>query len=117
MTSATSGGRTRSAAALIVLGACSAIGAAGVVRAAGADARAFTVRYSDLDPSTDAGARALYARIAAAAYRVCAPDNMLSPDAMATARVCREDAIARAVRDIHSPRLASLSAEHRYDHL
>jgi UrcA family protein len=114
MTSATRNpGGLRTAVALTVLGICTVIGAIGSAHAAGADASALTVRYSDLNLSTQQGARALYGRIVAAANRVCAGGNMLDLDAMATARVCREEAIAKAVHDVNSPMLASLHAKRR----
>ncbi|HYL00892.1 MAG TPA: UrcA family protein [Steroidobacteraceae bacterium] len=106
-------GGLRTAVAFTVLGFCTAIGAIGSAHAASADAAALTVRYSDLNLSTQQGARVLYGRIVAAAHRVCAGGNMLDLDAMATARVCREEAIAKAVRDVNSPMLASVHAKHR----
>jgi UrcA family protein len=97
--------------AFIVLATCTAIGAVGSVHAASADAAALTVRYSDLNLSTEQGALVLYERILAAAYRVCAAGNMLDLNAMASARVCREEAIAKAVRSVNSPMLATVYAE------
>jgi len=112
MTSATLNlGGLRTAVAFTVLGICTALGAIGSAHAAGADASALTVRYSDLNLSTQQGARVLYGRIVAAANRVCAGGNMLDLDAMATARVCREEAIAKAVRDVNSPMLTSVHAK------
>jgi len=112
MTSATLnlGGRLRTAVAYTVLATCATIGALGSAHAAGADAPTRTVRYSDLNLSTEQGALVLYQRIVAAASRVCAADNMIDLDAMATARVCREEVIAKAVRDVNNPTLASLYA-------
>ena len=111
MTSATlnSRGRLRPALAFIILAGCAAVGAVGSVHAASADAPTFTVRYSDLDLSSRQGALVLYGRIVAAAHHGCAGGNMLDPDSMATTRVCREEAIANAVRDVNSPMLASVS--------
>jgi UrcA family protein len=106
-------GGLRAAVAFTVLGICTVIGAIGSAHAASADASALTVRYSDLNLSTQQGARVLYGRIVAAASRVCAGGNMLDLDAMATARVCREEAIAKAVRDVNSPMLASEHAKRR----
>lgn len=103
-------GRLRTSMALSLLAGCAASGAIGSAHAASADAAALTVRYSDLNLSTQEGARILYGRIVAAAYQVCAADNMLDLDAMATARVCREQVIAKAVRDINSPTLALVHA-------
>jgi UrcA family protein len=115
MTSATLnfGGRLHAALAVTVLATCAAIGAVGIAHAAGADAPTLTVGYSDLDLSTQQGALVLYQRIEAAAYRVCAADDMLDLNAMATARVCREGAIAGAVRAVNRPTLASVYAERR----
>jgi len=72
------------------------------------------VRYSDLDVSSDEGARALYRRILEAAQRVCDPH---SSDVMALLgeHYCRQQAIERAVHSVGSPRLAALhraSGEH-----
>src|SRR5215472_14978755 len=115
MTSATFnfGGRLRTAMAFTVLAACVAIGAAGGVQAATADTPTRTVRYSDLNLSTRQGALALYGRIVAAAHQVCEAGNMLNPDSMAAARVCRDEAIAKAIRDVDSPMLASVSGSAR----
>jgi UrcA family protein len=113
MTSATlnPGGRTRTVVAFTVLATCAAIGAVGGAAAASPDEPALTVRYSDLNLSTRQGALVLYRRIAVAAYQVCAADNIINLDAVATARVCREEVIARAVRDVNRPMLASVYAE------
>jgi len=107
------GGRLRTAVAFTVVATCAAIGALGTAHAASADVPARTVRYSDLNLSTEQGALVLYERIEAAASRVCAADNMLDLDALATARVCREQAIAKAVRAVNMPMLASVHAERR----
>jgi len=107
------GGRLRTAVAFTVLATGAAIGAAGSASAASADAPALTVRYADLNLSTEQGALALYGRIVAAANRVCVAGNMLDPDSMATARACREEAIARAVRDVNRPTLASVYVQRR----
>lgn len=112
MTSATLnlGGRLRAAVAFTALAAFA--GAVGSAQAAAgaSDAPTVKVRYSDLDLSTEQGSLALYGRIVAAAYQVCAAD-IRDLDAMAAARECRAQAIARAVRDVNSPKLASVYAE------
>jgi UrcA family protein len=114
MTSATLNlrGRLRTAVAFTVLATCAAVGAVSSAHAAtgASDVPAVTVRYSAVDLSTAQGSLALYRRIVAAAYQVCATD-LRDLDAMATARVCRAEAIARAVRDVNSPMLASVHAE------
>jgi UrcA family protein len=113
MTSATlnPGGRLRTAMAFTVLAACAAIGAVGSAHAANADARALTVRYSDLNLSTEQGSLVLYGRIVDAARQVCELPNIRDLQAVALSRACREQAIAKAVRDVNSPMLASVYAE------
>jgi UrcA family protein len=111
------GGRLRAAMAFTALAACTAIGAIGSAHAAAADdSPALTVRYSDLDLSTEQGSLTLYGRIVAAANQVCGFEDSLQDmrgnlRAVAVARACRNHAIAQAVRDVNSPKLASVHAE------
>jgi UrcA family protein len=113
MTSATlnRGGRLRTAMAFTVLAAGTAIGAVGGAHAANVDSPALTVRYSDLDLSTEQGSLALYGRIVAAARQVCTVEGIVDLRAVAAMKDCREQAIARAVRDVNSPKLAAVYAE------
>jgi len=113
MTSATLnlGGRLRAAMAFTVLASCTAIGAIGSANAATADSPALKVRYSDLNLSTEQGSLALYGRIVEAAHQVCTVDSIRDLRAVASAKACREQAIAQAVRDVNSPMLASVYAE------
>lgn len=113
MTSATLnlGGRLRTTMALTILATCTAIGAVGTARAANAETPQLTVHYSDLNLSTEQGSLALYGRIVAAASKVCVAENIRDLRAFAAARVCREQAVAKAVRDVNSPMLASVYAE------
>lgn len=115
MTSATLNfaARLRTATGFALLAACVAVGATSAAHAAteSADAPALTVRYSDLNLATEQGSLALYGRIVAAAQQVCVADDIRDLHAVAAARACREQAIAKAVRDVHSPVLASLYAE------
>jgi UrcA family protein len=87
---------------------------AGVSAAAtsAADAPSVVVHYADLDLATRQGAQALYRRIAAAARKVCPNTDQRDLAAMAQNRDCREQAIAGAVRDVGTPLLASVYAEH-----
>lgn len=112
MTSATLnfGARLRTTVACTVLAASAAIGAVGSAHAATADVPAVTVRYADLNLSTEQGSLALYARIVAAAHQVCVADDIRDLRAFNAAQACREEAIARAVRDVNSPMLASVYA-------
>ena len=114
MTSATLnlGGRLRTALACTVLTACTAIGAIGSAHAAdAAGVPALTVRYSDLNLSTEQGSLALYGRIVAAAHQVCTIVDIRDLRATAAVGACRDQAVARAVRDVNSPMLAAVHAE------
>jgi UrcA family protein len=112
MTSATLAGRMRAAVAYTVLAACTAVGALGSARAANAntDAPTLTVRYADLNLSTEQGSLVLYGRIVRAAQQVCAVDDIRDLRAFNAAKLCRAQAIANAVRDVNSPMLASVYA-------
>jgi UrcA family protein len=112
MTSATlrSGGHLRAAVAVTALAACAAIGSVGSARAATVEPPAVKVRYSDLNLSTEQGSLILYGRIVAAAHEVCAVDVFRDLRAVAASRACAAEAIARAVRDVNSPMLASVYA-------
>jgi UrcA family protein len=77
---------------------------------------AVAVKYSDLDLRTERGARILLERIQLAADQVCPP----AADSRSLSRVearaaCEKDAIARAVDQVGSPRLAAVfSAQSRH---
>lgn len=100
--------KTLSAAVLTALTACVAI-VPGMAHAGTAPA-AVAVRYTDLNLGTDAGNAALYARLESAARRVCAPSDIRDLGQMAAAGACEHQAIARAVQDVHSPKLAAVYA-------
>ena len=110
MTSATLTGRMRAAVACTVLATCTAIGALGSAHAANADSPALTVRYADLNLSTEQGSLVLYGRIVAAAQQVCVVDDIRDLRMFNAAKLCRQQAIAKAVRDVNSPMLASVYA-------
>jgi UrcA family protein len=76
------------------------------------DAIAMAVPYGDLDLSTNAGNRTLYARLTSAAKRVCPRIDNRDLQMRASVDACRAQALARAVRAIDSPALAAL---HRQD--
>jgi UrcA family protein len=111
MTSATLGsGRLRAAVVFTVLATCTAIGAIGNAHAATAEPRALKVGYSDLNLSTEQGTLVLYGRIVTAAHQVCAADDIRDLRAIRAEKLCTEQAIAQAVRDVNSPALASVYA-------
>jgi UrcA family protein len=98
-----------------MLAAASFIGIAGFVGATPAQARAngsenrVAVKYGDLNLGSNGGADRLYARLHFAAERVC---NDNDPDAVflqirREIRGCEEDAMARAIAKVDSPKLTA----------
>lgn len=98
---------------LLVLGSLAGIVAAGAASAAGldSDVPSIVVKYSDQSLATDDGALALYRRLTSAAKRVC-PDASKDLSRLAIAQQCRNEAVARAIRQIDNSRLAALHAAH-----
>jgi UrcA family protein len=76
---------------------------------------AIVVKYGDLDISTEAGARALYARLETAAKRVCPDPASRDLSLFEAARACRQQALDRAVGALNSPALAAISSRHAAD--
>ncbi len=70
------------------------------------------VNYADLDLTTERGAKALYARIAAAAQTVCPRADIADLIRYAKSRACQRHAIAQAVQRVGSPKLAAVLARH-----
>ncbi len=66
------------------------------------------VYYSLRDLATDRGTRALYERIVSAARRVCPGNDSRDLADFADSRQCQRQAVARAIHQIGSPRLAAL---------
>lgn len=69
-----------------------------------------TVRYDDLDLSSDKGATTLYQRIYGAARQVCPSASGLSFTAMRIRDTCISTAVERAVSEVNSPTLAKVNA-------
>jgi len=76
------------------------------------DVPSVTVRYADLDLTTEAGAHTLYRRIRLAARAVCPSADSRDLARLAVTQSCQEQAIARAVQAVSSPRLAAVYATH-----
>ncbi|MGH8306374.1 MAG: UrcA family protein, partial [Steroidobacteraceae bacterium] len=113
MTSATSriGERLRVATNLAALAAWLAVGSVAFAQTETIGAApSVKVPYGDLNLSTEQGSLALYARIESAAKVVCRPVDIRDLGAMAAAQTCRTLALANAVRDVKSPKLAALYA-------
>jgi UrcA family protein len=68
------------------------------------------VKYADLDIESDAGALALYRRIASAAHEVCPDNGTRDLRRWQAARECRDQAMARAISQVGSVRLAAIRA-------
>jgi UrcA family protein len=68
------------------------------------------IKYGDLDLSNEQGVLTLYRRITAAAQAVCQPLTASDLGAVTRSRVCQHEAIARAVRQVPSARLAAIYA-------
>ena len=102
----------RSTALLAALTACLLLGAAGAAHAVQPADAAPTVRvaYGDLNLASEQGNSTLYARIVSAARAVCGIDDVDNRDlpGLATARACESRAIAQAVSDVHSEKLAAI---------
>jgi UrcA family protein len=71
-----------------------------------------TVRYSDLDLATAAGASALYRRISVAARQVCPDSYTRDLGMLAASQRCQANAIAQAVRELNNPQVAAVHAVH-----
>jgi UrcA family protein len=103
--------------ALTVLAGCLLAGTLSVAQAGSPEATAdaavpkLVVNYGDLNLSTTDGNAALYQRITAAARRVCPLEDSRNLARAAYTNSCRAEAVARAVRDVNSPRLAALLAK------
>jgi UrcA family protein len=98
--------------ALVLVGSALAIGSSLAQAGPAIDTPAVTVKYSELDLATDEGASKLYNRIATAARVACPDSNSRDLRASASGKACQSEAIARAVRDVHSPRLAEAYNAH-----
>jgi UrcA family protein len=96
---------------LLVLGSLAGIMAAGSAGAASldSDVPSVVVKYSDQSLATDEGVHALYRRITHAAEQVC-PDATRDLSRQVRVSQCRDQAIARAIRQIGNSRLAALHA-------
>jgi UrcA family protein len=76
------------------------------------DVPSVVVKYADLSLESDAGVRELYRRITFAAQRVCPTPSIGELRLMRQAAECRDQAVARAIRQVDNSRLAALYAHH-----
>ena len=98
--------------ALSLLAACG-LGAAsfGAVAATpDSDLPTITVRYGDLNLTTDQGTRVLYRRLTGAANLVCPTADNRDLNGSTQAAKCRATAIAAAVKKINNAHLAEIAS-------
>jgi UrcA family protein len=97
---------------LLLLGSIAGIMAAGGASAArlDSDGLSVVVKYSEQSLATDDGVYALYRRITAAAKQVCPDEGTRDWGLKAQVERCRNESIARAIRQIDNSRLAALHA-------
>jgi UrcA family protein len=100
-------------AALAALGVLGAAALASPRVASANDVGGFqmNVYFSGQDLSSEQGTRALYRRIVSAAQEVCPGYDSMYPDVVNKSKECQRAAIARAIGQIGSARLAAVDAQ------
>jgi UrcA family protein len=98
-------------AAVLGIGFFAAVAQAGE---AAQDANSVTVRYSDLNLNTAAGAKVLYQRIHSAAERVCGDVNSRQLDQAAAAKACLDQAIVNSVHAVRNEQFTRIASEQGY---
>lgn len=102
----------RAKAGLLLLGSLAgvmAFGAAGAATPDG-DLPTVVVKFSGQSLATPDGVSHLYRRIMSAAKQVCPDASLMDLDAVRRTEQCRNEAVARAIRQIDNPQLAALHA-------
>ncbi len=74
--------------------------------------RSVTLRFDPRDLNTDHGADRLLSRISGAATKVCDDGGSMLQLESSAYRVCRHDAIARAVADLNRPTVTAAYTRH-----
>ncbi len=101
--------------AVLLLGLAGMVGARSALAGPAADdVPRVVVKYGDLNLSTDIGTQILYRRLKAAARAVCPDFSNRDLRQSDVSRRCRAEALARAVNDVHSSRLAAIYARQPY---
>lgn len=96
-------------AALAVTASLASPGRAVAAQPAEDAPRSVTLTYSASELTSDGMARALYQRIAVAAMAVCPEYDSRDLGAFEATRACQRQAIAQALEQINSDRLASVA--------
>lgn len=92
----------------LLAGICTAAPLYAGTVAAATTTQSVTVNFGDLNLQSEAGVRALYARIQAATRVVCSPEPAGDRLAMLEFKACRTEALSNAVARVGSPALAAL---------
>ena len=110
ITARVAGSRTKFA--LLLLGGLAGAMGVGAASAEGSasDVPTVVVKYSVQSLATDDGVNELYHRIVRAAKQVCPDASILDLRVQQQVKVCRDQAVARAIRNIDNSRLAALHA-------
>jgi UrcA family protein len=98
------------ALAAVATGLLAATANAGTPSQTNDTAPSLTVRYGDLDLTTQRGVASLHHRIVNAARQVCPLPDSMNLAQLARARACQNQAIERAERAVGAPMLADQSA-------
>jgi UrcA family protein len=100
--------------ASLLLGSLAGVMAVGAACAASpdSDVPSVVVKYSEQSLATDGGVNDLYRRITNAAKQVCPEASIRNLSALSRVEACRDQAVARAIRQIDNSRLAALHAAH-----
>lgn len=99
--------------ALVALALAGMLGAATAGAAAtDSDVPSIVVKYSDQSLSREGGVKDLYAQIVRAAKQVCPDATIRDLKAQRQVDLCRDQAVARAIRKVDNSQLAALYATH-----
>jgi UrcA family protein len=71
-----------------------------------------TVKYNAAKADTENGALELYGRLMFAARQVCGTDDWKNLEHLTRSHQCEQEAVARAVGQIHTRRLVEIAAAH-----
>jgi len=108
VTARAAGSRAKLALLMVAGGFGCAMGAG--VANADTDVPSTVVRYSTEALTTNSGVEDLYRRIRFAAKQVCPESSVQDLRANELARVCRQQAVSRAIQKINNSQLAALHA-------
>jgi UrcA family protein len=101
---------TRTKFSLLLLCSLAGVVAVGTASAADIDTPSIVVKYSQQSLATDGGVQDLYRKITHAARKVCPELSVRDLSAQREVEQCRDEAVARAIRQIDNSRLAALYA-------